>query len=149
MIEGDSPTAQLCAAGMAVDGEPAKALAYFARAWEARRDSYEASIAAHFMARHQPTPEDSLHWNEVAVAHAETVPGDRAHPLLASLYLNLADSYLAVGRPTDAAIAAKRGVAGLQYLPPDGYGAFVAQGLDRLRSRLAAIAIPNADISER
>jgi hypothetical protein len=142
----DSPTAQLCAAGMLVDGDPSAALAYFVRAWDARRDSYDASVAAHFLARHQSTAEDQQCWNEVAVAHAEALPGDRAQPLLPSLYLNLGDSYLTAGRPADAAIAAERGTAALRHLPRDGYAAFVAEGLARLQSRLAAITVRDADI---
>jgi hypothetical protein len=140
MIDGGSATAQLCAAGMTIDGDPVAAHACFLRAWEARRDDYDASIAAHFLARHQPTPGETLHWNQAAVEYAEAVPGDRAHPLLASLYLNLGDSYLAAGRLADATLAADRGVAALQYLPADGYGAFVAHGLERLKSRLHASA---------
>jgi len=142
VIEGDSLTAQLCAAGMMVDGDPSAALACFVRAWEARRDAYEASIAAHFLARQQSTAEDRLHWNEVAAARAESVPGDRAQPLLASLYLNLSDSYLTVGRLAEATSAAERGNTALRHLPAEGYGAFVAQGLARLRSRLAELSEP-------
>jgi hypothetical protein len=146
MIDGDNPTARLCVAGMMVDGDPPAARTYFARAWDARRDSYDASIAAHFLARHQPTAEDTLHWNEVAVAHAEAVPGDRAYPLLASLYLNLGDSYLAVGRRADAALATARGLAALRHLGTDGYGAFVTQGLERLQARLSAVGDQEADV---
>lgn len=145
MIDGDSLTAQLCVAGMAVDGDPVEAGAYFARAWDARRDDYDASIAAHFVARHQPTAEDTLHWNEVAARRAEAVPNGRAHPLLASLYLNLGDSCLAVGRVAEAMDAAEKGWAALEYLPADGYRAFVAQGLERLRSRITVAAVPEAD----
>ena len=71
MIDGESVVARLCAAGMAVDGDAAAARALFQQAWDARRDDYEASIAAHFVARHQPSLDDSLHWNRVAVEHAE------------------------------------------------------------------------------
>ena len=71
MIDGDSPVARLCAAGMAVDGDPTAASTLFRQAWDARRDDYEASIAAHFIARHQPSLADSLHWNRLAVHHAE------------------------------------------------------------------------------
>src|SRR5262245_5899013 len=127
MIDGDSPTVRLCAAGMAVDGDPAAARSYFIRAWDAHRDHYEACIAAHFVARHQPTAADTLHWSEVAVAHAEAVPGGRAHPFLASVYLNLADSHLAVGNQAQAAIALERGLSALQYLAEDGYQALVAR----------------------
>src|SRR5215208_7356669 len=117
MIDGDSVVARLCAAGMAIDGDAAAAGALFQQAWDARRDDYEAAIAAHFLARHQPSLDDSLYWNRVAAEHAEAVTDDRAKPLLASLYLSLADSYLALGHSARATIAAEQGVAALQFLP--------------------------------
>jgi hypothetical protein len=141
MIDGDSVTAQLCAAGMAVDGDPAAAHAFFAQAWEARRDAYEACIAAHFLARHQPSTELTLHWNRIAVEHAQTVSTPRAQPLLASLLLNLGDSYLNAGNLDEAAAAAAQGVDALAYLPPGGYRDFVTIGLERLGSRIAALRL--------
>jgi hypothetical protein len=146
MIDRDNPVVQLCAAGMAVDGDPDAAHTLFQQAWESRRDDYDASIAAHFLARHQPSPADTLRWNRIAAAHAEAVPDNRAEPLLASLYLNLADSYLALGNRADAATTAELGVAALQYLPVDGYREFVERGLRRLQSRLAQPTFPDADI---
>jgi hypothetical protein len=137
MIDGDSVVARLCIAGMAVDGDAVAAGALFRQAWDARRDDYEASIAAHFLARHQPSLDDSLHWNRVAAEHAEAVTDERAKPLLASLYLNLADSYLALGDSARATIVAEQGVAALRFLPADGYRDFVSQGLQRLRARIA------------
>src|SRR3712207_1859372 len=110
MIDGDSVVARLCRAGMAVDGDAAAARALFQQAWDARRDDYEASIVARFLARHQPSLDESLYWNRVAAEHAEAVTDDRAKPLLASLYLNLADSYLALGDSAKASIAADQGV---------------------------------------
>ncbi|HJQ22101.1 MAG TPA: hypothetical protein VJ867_17285 [Gemmatimonadaceae bacterium] len=145
MIDGESAVVRLCAAGMAVDGDPAAAGALFKQAWEARRDDYEASIAAHFLARHQPTPSDTLHWNRIAAEHAEAVLDDRAKPLLASLYLNLGDSYLSLGYVAEAAVAAARGTAALQFLPPDGYRESVSRGLQRLHSRIASNDVPQAD----
>ena len=145
MIDGDSVVARLCAAGMAIDGDAVAASALFRQAWDARRDDYEASIAAHFMARHQPSLNDSLHWNRIAVEHAEAVTDERAKPLLASLYLNLADSYLALGNSTKAISVAEQGVAALQFLPADGYRDFVSRGLQRVRARIAQAASPVAD----
>jgi len=140
MIDGDSLVAQLCAAGMAIDGDAVAAAALFRQAWDARRDDYEASIAAHFLARHQPSLDDSLHWNRVAAQHAEAVPDERAKPLLASLYLNLADSYLALGRAAEATVVAEQGVAALQFLPADGYRDFVSRALQRVSARSSALA---------
>src|SRR5258705_1962407 len=139
MIDTNSAVVQLCAAGMAIDGDPVAAQTLFRQAWESRRDDYEASVAAHFLARHQATPSDALHWNYVAAKHAEVVPENRAKPLLASLYLNLADSYLALGQSIEAAAVAERGVACLPFVPPGGYREFIAHGLQRLQARIAQI----------
>jgi len=146
MIDGDSVVARLCAAGIAIDGDAAAAGALFRQAWDARRDDYEASIAAHFLARHQPSLDESLYWNRVAAEHAEAVTDERAKPLLASLYLNLADNYVALGDSANAIIVAEQGVAALQFLPADGYRDFVSRGLQRVRARLAQGASPVADI---
>ena len=83
-IDSDNPVVQLCAEGMAVEGDRAAARELFARAWAIRRDDYEASIAAHFLARHQDTPEETLRWNSIAVTHAEAAADERANALLAS-----------------------------------------------------------------
>ena len=124
---------------MNVDGDPAAAHALFMQAWESRRDNYEASIAAHFVARHQPSPEQSLHWNQLAVDHAEAVEDDRAQLLFASLYLNLGESLRVLGRYPDALAAASRGLACLQFLPAGGYRDFVEGGLRRLEKRLSQV----------
>ena len=133
MIDGDSAVVRFCAAGMAVDGDAVAAAALFRQAWHARRDDYEACIAAHFLARHQPSLEDSLYWNRVAAEHAEAVTDERAKPLLASLYLNLADSYIALGDTARASALAEQGIAALEFLPADGYRDFVSRGLQRVR----------------
>ena len=146
MIDGDTVVPRLCAAGMAIDGDAAAAAVLFKQAWDARRDDYEASIAAHFLARHQPTPFETLRWNRIAAAHAEAVVDERAKPLLPSLYLNLGDSSLALGFTAEAAVAADRGIAALQFLPPDGYRQFVSLGLQRLLARIAQASVPRADI---
>ena len=112
----------------------------FQRAWDARRDDYDAAIAAHYLARHQPTPLLTLEWNARAVDHCERIGDDRVAELLPSLYLNLADSLLAVGRRGEARVIADRAAAHLQALPADGYRSFVASGIARLRQRLVEIA---------
>ena len=137
MIESDSPTARLCAEGMAVDGDPIAALELFEQAWSVRGDAYEAAIAAHFLARHQPSVELTLHWNRVALEQALTLSPSRAAALLPSLYLNLGDSYLNSGNPDHAAEAATLGLGALREIPLNGYSQFVETGLQRLLSRIA------------
>src|SRR4051812_19835922 len=137
-VDPDNPVVALCAAGMAVDGDPEQARALFMRAWSIHRDDYEASIAAHFLARHQPTDEETLAWNERALQHATMVTDGRTTEFLASLYLNVGDSYLATRRPNDAATAARLARASVAALPAGGYRDFVEYGIRRLEDRIAA-----------
>jgi tetratricopeptide (TPR) repeat protein len=135
-IDSTNAVVALCAAGMAIEGDVPAARRLFEQAWEVRRDDYDASIAAHYLARHQTTVEDRLAWNIRAARHAEVVADDRARELKASLYLNLADAYLAVGDSAEARSAIARAAESLDDLPVDGYRDFVKRGIDGLVRRL-------------
>jgi hypothetical protein len=143
-IDPTNPVVALCAEGMALEGTPAEARPLFERAWAARRDDYDAAIAAHFLARHQPTPADTLHWNALAVQHAEAVPDGRATGFLASLYLSLGDAHANVGDIAASVDAVRRAADHLSALPPGGYREFVAMGIRRLAARVGA-AINDAE----
>lgn len=145
-IDPNNPVVQLCAEGMAVEGDRAAAGELFARAWAIHRDDYEASIAAHFLARHQDTPEETLRWNSIAVTHAEAASDERANVLLASLYLNLGESYRLVDDPAKASAAADRARAALAHLPVNGYRNFVAGGIDRLAAQCAEMTVAEGDV---
>jgi hypothetical protein len=139
-IDPTNPVVALCAAGMASEGTPDDARRLFEQAWAARRDDYDAAVAAHFLARHQPTPAETLRWNALAVRHAQAVADGRADGLLASLYLNLGDAHANVGDREGAAAAAGRAAAALTAVPPGGYREFVALGIRRLAARVAGAA---------
>src|SRR5690606_39282067 len=98
---------------MAAEGTPADARRLFEQAWAARRDDFDAAVAAHFLARHQSSAADTLRWNAVAVQHAEAVADGRAAGLLASLYLNLGDAQANVGDIGAAAASVRRATASL------------------------------------
>ncbi|HEX7979989.1 MAG TPA: hypothetical protein VF461_15375 [Gemmatimonadaceae bacterium] len=136
MIDPTNRVVALCAEGMAMEGSPDEAMRLFEEAWASRTDDFEAAIAAHFVARHQPTPADTLHWNALAVHHAELVLDRRAEGFLASLYLNLADAHERVGERESAVSAVKRAAVHLDQLPDGGYREFVASGIRRLAERL-------------
>ena len=149
-LDPTNPVVALCAAGMAVGGDAAAASECFARAWAARRDDFEAAVAAHYMARQQPAAAERLTWDGRAVTHAEAaleVGDGRVRGLLASLYLNLGDALLGAGRPMEARAAAERAEAALDALPDGGYRAFVAGGVARLRAR-AGVDLPEAAIQQ-
>ena len=145
-IDPDNPVVVLCAAGMAIEGDAAQARVLFEHAWKARRDDYDASIAAHFLARHQPTVESRLEWNVLAARHAEAVVDDRVREFKASLYLNLADAYLAAGNRAAARAAAARATERLGDVPVGGYRAFVERGIDGLLRRLDESDLAAQDI---
>ena len=121
---------------MACDGGPAEAQRLFELAWDARADDYDSAIAAHYLARHQPTPALTLEWNARAVKHCELIGDDRAAELMPSLYLNLADSLVTAGRFDEARKVAARAAETLSILPAGGYRAFIANGISRLQSKL-------------
>lgn len=137
-IDPGNPVVCLCAAGMAVEGNAAEALALFEQAWAARRDDYDASIAAHFLARHQTSPEATLHWNVLAVRHAEAAADDRTEAFMASLYLNLADASANVGHREAALAAAATARSRLTAVPAGGYRDFIEYGVNRLEQRLTS-----------
>ncbi|MBV9880676.1 MAG: hypothetical protein JO180_09280 [Gemmatirosa sp.] len=135
-IDPTNPVVALCAEGTAAEGTPAEARRLFERAWAARRDDFDAAVAAHFLARHQATPAETLRWNALAVRHAEAVADGRAAGLLASLYLNLGDAQANLGDAGAAAASARRAAAHLAAVPPGGYREFVALGVSRLAERV-------------
>ena len=140
-IDPNNPVVALCAAGMAIEGDRDEARRLFERAWEIRADDYDASIAAHFLARHQSTVEDTLHWNSLAVLHANAVSDGRTAPFLASLYLNLGDSYLAATQRAEATLAAKDAERALVDVPDGGYRDFVARGIQNLQARIETAGV--------
>jgi hypothetical protein len=140
MIDPANPVVALCAAGMQAEGTPSEAHRLFEQAWAARRDDYDAAVAAHCLARHQPTATDTLYWNALAVRHAEAVTDGRARSFLASLYLNLAAAHANLGEPDAATAAVRQAAAHLDGVPPGGYREFVALGIRRLSHRLGEAA---------
>lgn len=57
MTDPENVVVRLCAQGMQAEaeGRDAQARDLFLQAWEAAEDDYDACIAAHYLARHQPT----------------------------------------------------------------------------------------------
>ena len=135
----ENPVVKLCAAGIQAEmaGRPGEAHAAYASAWEAATDSYERSIAAHYLARTGGTAENRHRWNSVALAEAQRVTEPpRVAAFLPSLHLNLGHSCEELGR-TDAAREHYRlGRAGLGALDAGPYTAVVRGGLEAAAQRV-------------
>lgn len=104
MLKSENTVIQLCLLGTQAEyaGGLDDARTLYRQAWEAARDDYEACVAAHYMARLQETPEQTLHWNQVALARAEMVDDERVQSFYPSLYVNLGRSHELLGNMTQA-----------------------------------------------
>jgi tetratricopeptide (TPR) repeat protein len=100
----NNPVIKYCVEGMQAEAEGRFADAHnlFNQAWTARQDDFDACVAAHYMARHQKTPEERLCWNQKALQYTDAVGDDRVEAFYSSLYLNLGKSYEDLGDPATA-----------------------------------------------
>jgi hypothetical protein len=104
MIDPQNRVVRYCAEGMEreQEGRHEEALRLFMLAWDQCKDAYERAIAAHYVARHQTTPEEALHWNQESLINADAVGDDRVREFYPSLYLNMGKSYEDLGNLKDA-----------------------------------------------
>lgn len=138
-MDPDNEVVKLCADGMTaeMEGRADEAKDLFEQAWAIAADDYERCVAAHYVARHQDGPQQTLHWNEECLRYAELVGDERVAGFYPSLYLNIGHSCEQLGdrrRAEEGYRAAEEHFAAL----PDGpYGDMVrdgvARGLERLR----------------
>ena len=139
-MDTSNPVVQLCVAGMRAESEGRSdaARGLFAQAWAARQDDYDACIAAHYLARHQDNADETLHWNWIALRHADAVHDDRVRDFYPSLYLNLGSSHEAVGNLTEARQYYDLAAAQINALPPGPYRDMVQGGITEGHSRTSA-----------
>jgi hypothetical protein len=138
-MDPDNPVVKLCAQGMEAEfaGRPVEARDLFLRAWEARGDDYDAAVAAHFVARHQATPAETLRWNQEALARADAVGDERVRGFYPSLYLNLGHSHEQLGDRDEARRFYGLADAAATDLPSGPYTDTVRDGIARGLQRVA------------
>jgi len=134
-VDPDNTVVRLCGEGMRaeVEGRADDARRLFHEAWDAAADDYEACIAAHYLARHQDTPEDVLRWNVECLERADKVGDERVRGFYPSLHLNIAEARKDLGEPVEARrhyLAAADRVGDVPAGPyGDGIRFAVAEGL--------------------
>lgn len=134
----DNPVVKLCTEGMQAEaqGRPDVARDLFLQAWTSSTDDYEACIAAHYVARHQPTPVETLHWNLESLTRAEHVGDDRVAGFYPSLYLNMAYSYELSGNDAEAIRYYDMAEASAEDLPDGRYADIVRYGIAEGKKRV-------------
>jgi hypothetical protein len=72
-LDPSNPVFDLCIQGTRAEftGQPMAAAEHYRRAWKQASDDLEACVAAHYLARFQPTPAEALRWNQQALARAQ------------------------------------------------------------------------------
>ncbi len=127
----DNHVVKLCAQGMQAEseGNPELASGCFRRAWDVARDEYEKCIAAHYVARHQPSEDGRLLWNQRALDLAHTVADSRVTQLYPSLLLNLGHSLEVTGDIARARDLYVRAEECCSNLPEGPYADLVRGGI--------------------
>lgn len=54
-------------------------------------------MAAHYVARHQPDPQQKLRWNQIALDRAHSANDERVQEFYPSLYVNMGHSFELLG----------------------------------------------------
>ncbi|MGP8300478.1 hypothetical protein ACTPOK_21640 [Streptomyces inhibens] len=159
-MDPELPVVRLCVEGMQAEaeGRAEEARGRFQRAWDIASDDYEACIAAHYLARHQNSPEETLRWNQECLDRADRVGDERVRGFYPSLYVNMGQAYRKLGQPALAHTYFVRAAERVTDAPEGQYGDWnrfaIAEGLrgterlrgtEGLRGTASAVA---GDVSE-
>ncbi|UNO40926.1 hypothetical protein [Streptomyces sp. MST-110588] len=135
----DNPVIRLCVQGMEAEaaGRGADAGELFRRAWDTAEDDYEACVAAHYLARHQLTPQDKLRWNQESLDRADLVGDERVRGFYASLHINMGQALQGLGEPAAAYAHFRQAAEHIEDVPAGDYGNWnrcaIAEGLRATR----------------
>jgi tetratricopeptide (TPR) repeat protein len=137
-MDPNNPVVKLCTEGMQAEaqGQLDEARSLFMRAWDKSQDDFEACIAAHYVARHQDTPEETLRWNLEALARAQAVADERVRGFYPSLYLNMGWSYENTGDKVKAQEYYELAATCIDDLPAGPYRDMVLNGIRQGEKRI-------------
>lgn len=110
-------------------GDKKQAHQKFQEAWNLAGDDYEAFIAAHYLARHQETYEDTLKWNLESLNRALNLKSEQIRSLLPSLYLNLGKSHEDLQQTDEAIKYYTLGEESTRYMDPGPYADMIKEGI--------------------
>lgn len=140
------------AVGVALTGDRARGTILLTQCWvdTTDQDHGQRCVIAHYLADLQDHLDDEVSWDERAlIEHGQVADDDltavgisSALLMAPSLHLNLGDGYLRQGRVGEASAHVQLGLSRAPALSRDGYGAMIRAGLEGLRARVDAAALP-------
>lgn len=132
LYDPTNPVVQLCVRGIEMEhaGDLAQAGEIYRQAWEEASCPLEACTAAHYLARLQTDPGESLRWNLLALEQAGLVPGEEIAAIYPSLQLNVAHGYQLMGHRMLALAHYELAERACVSLPEDGYGRMIRKGVE-------------------
>ncbi|HEY4242920.1 MAG TPA: hypothetical protein VGM88_24060 [Kofleriaceae bacterium] len=138
-MDPNNPIVRLCVQGMEAEYAQRfdEARDLFEQAWREAASNFEACIAAHYVARHQPSLDQTLWWNQLALARADRTRDPRVRPFYASLHLNLGKVYEDLGQIAQARMHYERAHTFLGEVIEGDYRSLVATGVSRALERTA------------
>jgi tetratricopeptide (TPR) repeat protein len=145
-MDPNNPVVKLCVQGMEEEGKGnhLRAAELFEQAWKQSSDDFERSIAAHYVARHQPNAELALHWNQEAMSRAQRATNSSVTGFFPSLYLNLGKSHEDLGNVEEARRNYECAAEKLHSIPAGPYRDIVQDGIQRGLQR-AALPHPKSE----
>jgi len=137
-FDPENKIVKLCAAAMDLEGDGTnRAAEMFMQAWNEASDATEKFIAAHYIARQQPTVTEKLQWDQTALEFALQSNDEKLKGAFPSLYLNIGKCYEDLGDPKKALENYQSGESYFEYLQPDGYGEFTRSTVERAIARVS------------
>jgi rifampin ADP-ribosylating transferase len=116
---------------------PEKAKDVFMQAWNESTTDFEKFTAAHYVARHQPSVEDKLIWDQKALDFALKIKEDGMQAYYPSLYLNIGKCYEDLKEVDKAFKNYKTAYSYIHYLSADGYGQMIRSGIEKAIERVS------------
>jgi hypothetical protein len=132
-MDPSNPIVRLCVQGIELEGSGRfdDAAQLFLNAWSQSTDDFERCIAAHYVARHQKNPVDTLLWNQRSLNHANAVFDERVGEFYPSLYLNMGRAHEDLGNREGAKRFYAMAAAVLHSLPEGRYGNGVRDAVEK------------------
>lgn len=141
LFDPENPVVKRCAEGIMLEGsgDHVKAKVLFADAWKIAKTNLEKFTAAHYLARHQASVVEKLHWDTVSLKYALLADDAIRNATLPSIYLNIAKCHEDLQELKEAEANYNQALSHAEHLPDDGYGnmikAGILNGLKRIKDR--------------